>query len=650
MRFPFRGFTTALLFLLALPGPVLAQAGTRDPSLTPRLQRALGAGDAAEVERLLVAGAPITGDEIFIALTSGPEMVRLLVDHGADPDAPNTYMGMSSLAFFSGAGDVDNVRLLLSVGADPNRASGEAGVTPLYMAAAQNRTEVARILLDAGADPGAKTASGESAMDWAAAVGLLGGDTRMAEILGQGSPEEEELLERLKGGMDVDGTHQEGAMTLSEDQATYPAGTFTGPCVARRNPRFDPAHPTPGTTGSGGYRETHVSFVGGMKVGMITPPECEPLDLAPAQYEVTVLGGDVTWVWSCREDSGEGCPIVVKKEAFEAADSRFQVGVVPAAPRAEEEPDDDCRVESLTITSPDPDYQVSFDDSPRGFLKLTAQAEALPSSCDQPLDWSIESLGSVSAKVEPGGDAGENGVTFTYYGLPDRNEDFGPTRITVRAGGRQDTLSVEIFFDPTSVNHPGRDSAPNWFHYWGQTLAGGGQTVKYTPERISETEEGVSVQGQYDYAEDIVYLTDRAFGSSCAPRTPSYGGGESKGIDCFAELVRHESQHKKDRHAWWGAFNPKAAKDQNLPEYMAEYDADADLVPNRVEEELSDSRGCNWMWRWSCAGRPEGKIDLEMNAYGAGWSWIRGGADREDWSWCGKQWQDAQVCPGKKIW
>lgn len=114
--------------------------------------------------------------------------------------------------------------------------------------------------------------------------------------------------------------------------------------------------------------------------------------------------------------------------------------------------------------------------------------------------------------------------------------------------------------------------------------------------------------------------------------------------------MRHEGQHKKDRRAWWGAYNPKAAFDNHRDAYMERFDEDGDLVPNNVEKTLAASRGCDWKSRESCSGRPPGKIDLEMNSYAEGWSWIRGAADSQDWSWCGKQWKDAKVCPKGRIW
>ena len=649
-----------VILLSSVPAPCLAQgAGSPDP-LARDLLKAIQRENAAEVERLIDAGAQVTGDAFFMAVSAGPDMARLLVARGADPNSGESTLDMPLLAFFAGSGDVEKVHLLLELGADPNLPTQEGGPTPLIMAAMQNRAEVAEVLLAAGADPSAETAGGDSAMEWAAATGLLTGDTQMAQMLAGGSAEGEDFLLRLEAGFDVDGTHQDGFQSLSKDQTIYDAGGFTGPCLSRRNPTFDPAKPKPGDAGSGAYRETHVRFLGGMKVGMIAPPACEPIELAPAEYEVTVLGADMTWVWKCDPDSGDNCFIVMKDQTTLLANHEFQVGVNPAPAEGAASPDDECRVESVKITGPGRGDPYAYDDSPTGTLEFTAKAQAEPSTCDQPMSWSIEGIGSISAQVEAGGDS----ATFTYRQLPHNNEDFGPKVITVQVGGRTDTLSVEMFFNPTAFNHPGSEGTPNWFHYWSKTLAGAGETLRHTPQRFSETVSGASVQGQYDFSEDIVYLTDLAYQRSCARRPAGFGGGEMTGIDCFAELVRHEGQHKKERHAWWGGFDPKAGRENAeaacsgtllslcdaWQEYKTNHDWDLDLVPNSVEQSLAASRGCDWEDNQSCSGRPGGKIDLEMNAYNVGWGWIPGGANKEDWSRCGKQWPDATVCPGGRIW
>ena len=79
-------------------------------------------------------------------------------------------------------------------------------------------------------------------------------------------------------------------------------------------------------------------------------------------------------------------------------------------------------------------------------------------------------------------------------------------------------------------------------------------------------------------------------------------------------------------------------------------DFDGDLVPDKVENELT-GKDCSKWDPTSCDGRPKDSLfDNEMNAYWIGWEWPVGFADSEDWSWCGKQWNDVSVCPGNKQW
>jgi ankyrin repeat protein len=139
----------------------------------------------ALIERLLDAGAdpnlPVTentltrtiftmqwfyedGATAFVraAQSSDTELMQLLLDHGADPQAV-TANGDNALTAAAGIGWVDGVtyerspaqnaeaiRLLLDLGLDPNHANNE-GRTPLMGAALKGRTDVIELLVDRGA-------------------------------------------------------------------------------------------------------------------------------------------------------------------------------------------------------------------------------------------------------------------------------------------------------------------------------------------------------------------------------------------------------------------------------------------------------------------------------------------------------------------
>ena len=87
------------------------------------------------------------------AFLGGPATVRVLLEHGADPDddADNQF-GVRPVNAASAAHDRETMRLLLEAGADPN-ARQQGGFTPLHEAAHSDDVEMAELLLAHGADP-----------------------------------------------------------------------------------------------------------------------------------------------------------------------------------------------------------------------------------------------------------------------------------------------------------------------------------------------------------------------------------------------------------------------------------------------------------------------------------------------------------------
>ena len=94
------------------------------------------------------------------AFLGGSEPVRVLLEHGADPDddADNPF-GVRPVHAASAAHDHETMRLLLEAGADPNQRQ-QGGFVPLHEAAHSDDVEMARLLLDHGADPAARTEAG----------------------------------------------------------------------------------------------------------------------------------------------------------------------------------------------------------------------------------------------------------------------------------------------------------------------------------------------------------------------------------------------------------------------------------------------------------------------------------------------------------
>lgn len=106
-----------------------------------KLQIAINIGDIAEVERLLARGADPTLGIITAATNGRADIVRVLLDAGADAN----YQDGRALEAASMEGYTDIVRMLLKARAQPTQA--------LFYAVLFDRLDIVRMLLDAGAVP-----------------------------------------------------------------------------------------------------------------------------------------------------------------------------------------------------------------------------------------------------------------------------------------------------------------------------------------------------------------------------------------------------------------------------------------------------------------------------------------------------------------
>jgi ankyrin repeat protein len=148
---------------------------------------AAATGRADRLRELLAADADARHErtpEGFTALglaafLGGPDVVRVLLEHGADPDddADNQF-GVRPVNAAAAAHDRETMRLLLEAGADPN-ARQQGGFTPLHEAAHTDDVEMAKLLLAHGADPALAADDGRDSARMAADDG----STRVGELL-----------------------------------------------------------------------------------------------------------------------------------------------------------------------------------------------------------------------------------------------------------------------------------------------------------------------------------------------------------------------------------------------------------------------------------------------------------------------------------
>jgi ankyrin repeat protein len=133
-------------------------------------------GDVLRIEDLLAAD-PATahsysGDgwtPLHLAAGFGtPQSVDVLLQHGAQVDAVsrNPQRNQPLHAALALGRNTETVRLLLAHGADPN-ALQVGGFTPLFSAATANRRDLAEMLIESGAHALHRSDLGKTAADFA---------------------------------------------------------------------------------------------------------------------------------------------------------------------------------------------------------------------------------------------------------------------------------------------------------------------------------------------------------------------------------------------------------------------------------------------------------------------------------------------------
>jgi ankyrin repeat protein len=136
-----------------------------------RVDGSIGAATPAIAQQLLARGTDPKVDEALVVAASrdNTDVMKLLVDRGADVNRVTGNLGFTPLMWAAQMGQTEAVELLLARGADPNVRERFNGATALVQAASSDRAGVAiiRALLDHGADATIADDEGADALAWA---------------------------------------------------------------------------------------------------------------------------------------------------------------------------------------------------------------------------------------------------------------------------------------------------------------------------------------------------------------------------------------------------------------------------------------------------------------------------------------------------
>jgi ankyrin repeat protein len=138
------------------------------------LMKAIEKNDTAAVQKLIAQGANVdelepNGDAplVMAAYLGHSEIVRMLLEAGADVKAVDPGMKATALHAASYAGRTEAAKLLVQYGIEIDKQGPYNGYTALHDAIWQNNVDVARVLIDAGANLTLKSNDGKTPLDFA---------------------------------------------------------------------------------------------------------------------------------------------------------------------------------------------------------------------------------------------------------------------------------------------------------------------------------------------------------------------------------------------------------------------------------------------------------------------------------------------------
>lgn len=221
-----------------------------------------------------------------------------------------------------------------------------------------------------------------------------------------------------------------------------------------------------------------------------------------------------------------------------------------------------------------------------------------------------------------------NGLTSTATfttpaaGLPTDNSAFGAKTVSLSiiGAGEMDTATVEIFYPRDSSNHAGgQGGSPNWYHYWSQTSADYGTHTWVAGGGTGYTN---FVDGEW-----------QAFIQNAQGHTAGGTWDDAEGIDLFANLVRHEEQHRLDLIALWGAASGRVGAADLDGDYLPDAD-EGGLVAGRPYDPTDPA---TYPDTFNYLAAPGDLRDVEDYALRRQAAWTTGSADAEDWANPGMQ-------------
>jgi len=130
------------------------------------LESALASGNAEVVDMLFSRGVELAsathGQNWVVEMLDNPPMLKTLLWHGADPNAPDA-LDLVPIYYAARAQNTNALAMLLDVGVDVD-ARNTSSQTPLQLAVMADDLPAVRVLVEYGADPNEVDRSGDTAL------------------------------------------------------------------------------------------------------------------------------------------------------------------------------------------------------------------------------------------------------------------------------------------------------------------------------------------------------------------------------------------------------------------------------------------------------------------------------------------------------